>query len=52
MSLKLLKLRHYGFHALRFRVCMHITYESSLFSVMTGWIAEVLLMLFYAYTAV
>ena len=30
---------------------VHLMSESSVFSVMAGWIAEVLFMLFYAYTA-
>ena len=51
MSSKLLKLRHYGFHASKYGG-VHITSESSVFSVMAGWITEVLFMLFYAYNAV
>jgi len=31
---------------------MHFTTIFSVFSVMAGWIAEILFMLFYAYTAV
>ena len=30
---------------------VRFTNESSVFSIMTGWIAEVLFLLFYAYTA-
>ena len=50
MSSALLKLRHYGFHVSKYGVCS--TSESSVFSVMAGWDAAMLFMLFFAYNTV
>ena len=47
MSSKSLKNRHYGFQASKDGGVQN-TRESSVFSVMAGWITEVLFMLFYS----
>ena len=41
------KLRHYGFHISRYGAHVSRTYST----IMAGWIAEILFMLFFAYTA-
>jgi len=52
-SWTLLKLRRYGFHVSRYGACVsRVDYILRIFSVMAGWIAEMLFMLFFAYTAV
>ena len=47
-SSTLLKLRRYGFHV-QDMGCAFYEYTFSVFSVMAGWIAEMLFMLFFAY---